>query len=770
MSRDEAIVDITIDPQAARATRRRAMLRIGVPVLGVALMIAVILVIALELNSAIRGGALKLADDVLVTAEARVAERVENYFAIPTRALEEAETIGGNEQPGETRRAVVEKFSIGAMAHVPQIADFIVGDPEGNFMMVRRSDSGGIDTKLIDNTPGSREVIWIRRNASGAEIGRDEDPSDAYDPRTRPWYSGALATTGIFWTDVYPFYTGNAPGITASTRYLSPEGRHFVVGVDITLANLTEFLAKLKVGENGRAIIIDSQGRIVASPRPEGVIKQDASGPTTARVDEIGDAAAAGAYDHFRIDGPGHETITVGRKRYIASLTPLQTVGRDWSIMLVVPENDFLGFIERNNRQALIMSLVIVLLATTGAILLVRQGLRGDRAARLLRDRSQAMTRRTEALARVADEANLFDAQRQNPPEALTETAAEMTAARRTSLWYLSSDGNVLRCADSFDAETALHAGGSELLRSELPHFFEQLAAGRAFEVADAAGDPRTAQVYHLVMSPLGSRSLSVFPVRHQGQVVGAIWLEDAGDVDNARNFLHVIASMASLRAGVDAPRARSAHAGTVPVVAEPDAVHSLAADISLREANPAAMEEGLYREVCVLAIRIGDPSRASRDATELKVTDAIVCAVQKVSAEQRIPYLKVLGRNIVGAAGFGAGDSTATERIAEAALSSRERLAALFDSHGVGIDFRMGIDIRIAAGRPVGSEPSVFNLWGEAVDTAETMAASAMPGAIQTTEIVYSRLRESFLFRPRGAFYVPHIGVSQTYILAGRL
>src|SRR5215831_4435978 len=64
-------------------------------------------------------------------------------------------------------------------------------------MMFRRADNGGIDTKLIQNAPGPREAIWNRRKANGEEIGRDEDLTDTLDPRTRPWYSGALATSGI---------------------------------------------------------------------------------------------------------------------------------------------------------------------------------------------------------------------------------------------------------------------------------------------------------------------------------------------------------------------------------------------------------------------------------------------------------------------------------------------------------------------------------------------------------------------------------------------
>ncbi len=49
-------------------------------------------------------------------------------------------------------------------------------------------------------------------------------------------------------------------------------------------------------------------------------------------------------------------------------------------------------------------------------------------------------------------------------------------------------------------------------------------------------------------------------------------------------------------------------------------------------------------------------------------------------------------------------------------------------------------------------------------------MAASATAGAIQASEAAYTRLRENFLFRPRGSFYTPGVGESRTFVLAGQL
>jgi adenylate cyclase len=82
---------------------------------------------------------------------------------------------------------------------------------------------------------------------------------------------------------------------------------------------------------------------------------------------------------------------------------------------------------------------------------------------------------------------------------------------------------------------------------------------------------------------------------------------------------------------------------------------------------------------------------------------------------------------------------------------------------------FRIGDDCSPAMGSRLGTSPEIFNLWGDAVQTAANMASSAPPSMVQVTEAAYRRLRRDFLFRPRGRFYLPRVGEAQTFILASR-
>jgi class 3 adenylate cyclase len=763
------VVDISIDPLDERRRRRRSLARIGVPIGGVVLMVATILAIAVYSDRANRAGALALSNDLLVTLEARIGNEVSAYLEPPGRAVRILRDTLRDRALGD-RLPLTQTLAASLLHEVPQIANLNFADPDGNFVLVREGSNGGIDVKRVENTPGPRRVFWVHRNAAGAETGREEDPKDTFDPRTRPWYAGALASDKLFWTGVYVFFSQRVPGITASVKYRAPNGRAYVFGADITLDALSHFLASLKIGRTGRAVIIDSSGRLIAAPGG-GLLPGAGGGLAAARVDELGDKVLTHAYDRFRIAGAGHRVIAVDGRRYISAVTPIVGGGRDWSVMIVVPEDDFVGFVARNNRKALWMSLAIVAVATALAALLVRQGLRADRGARLLLDRQAAITRQSRAFANLASDASLFDPAQNLPSRTLTETLADAAGARRASVWGLTGGGRILRCEDGFDRETTGHVDGLELHRDELPALFDQLLAGEEIEVADAARDRRTAEL-HRVLGAFGSRALLAVPIRRNDRVVGSIWVEDAPASEASRDFVRAVANMVALRMA-EAPAEPAARepvrAGTAIGMFD---TRSSSADLRHAEIDAAKLEAELFPAMAVMVLRFTDAAAmaARLSGASRSICDEIACGLQQIATDNGIPYLKLAGHEIVAAAGFDPAQAAAASVIADMALRVRDRCVALFEESEHALEFQIGIDCNLAIGGPVGSEPRGFNLWGHAVRTAGIMAASALPGSVQATEAAYRRLRQDFLFRPRGSFYLPQVGEARTFVLAGRL
>lgn len=767
MSTDD-VVDIAGD--VTRPRRRQVWLRVGIPIGGVALVIAAVLAIALYSERANRSGVLLLSDDLLTTLQQRISQQVTAYLDPATRAARLARDMTARTTIVDPR-STLEAFAASALRQIPQIDAFYTGDATGNFMMVQRGAAGGADTKTILNTPGPRLVEWTRRDAGGQVIARERDPNDQFDPRTREWFQGALKSDDVYWTGVYVFFTRRIPGVTAAIRYHGTDGLDRVFGVDITLQALSDFLASLKIGRTGRAAIVDDTGHLIAAPDATHVLRGSGGQLTTARVDQIDDPVLAAAYDHFRVQGYGRRVIMVDDEPFVSIVSRLPASGGDWSLLMIAPEQDFTSFVARNGRRTLLLSLIVVALSAILAALLVRQGLRADRTARLLTERGRAIEQQNVAFSRLARLPNLFDKTQQAPVQEMTQSLVDLTGAQRASVWHLLESSQQLLCEDVYDRDSGGHSAGLRLTRAESPQMFAALESGEVIEAPDAASDRRTAELYRTLLHDSHSRSVFVAPVRVEDRTIGSIMLEDASHVSDAHEFILLAADLIALRmrGAADSPTAMRSDAVQLPESAMGE--RSLTAELVLRGLEgPLAAE--VFASAAVMAVRFSDArALASRDASsDTTLADRIAAMMQDVAAAHSIPYMKLLGHEVIAAAGLTADDASAIVRIADAAIAIREHCLEQFEVCGHPPQFRIGIDCGVAIGSHVGRQPRMFNLWGEAVRTASRMAeAGTGPGTIQVSESAYRRLREQFLLRLRGRFYVPQAGAEQTFVLGGR-
>ncbi|HKF62146.1 MAG TPA: cache domain-containing protein [Dongiaceae bacterium] len=773
MAAGNQVVDVAVDPRDLRDRRRRAWRRMGIPIVAVVLMVAAIVVAAVVTFRENRQGVLVLTDNLLKSLDDQIAAEVAGYLVPAGRVVRIMRDMLG--ENALTHPQDAESIGATALREIPQIAYVSFADQDGNYILVRRRPGGGTEVQIIENASGPRRVTWIYRDATGAEIGRKEDPSETYDPRRRPWYIGAEGTDQLFWTDAYVFYTGRKPGITVSARYRGADGRIYVYGVDIFLDELSRFLASLQIGRRGKAIIMDSSGDVVASPAGNIMVDQGNGNFVAAKVDALGDPAFTRAYDHFRAEGAGRQAEEVNGQPYIVTITPLTTGGRDWFIVIAAPVEDFAGFIVRSSRNALIISLVIILIATALAVLFVRQGLRADCSARILAEHQRVVGQQTAAFARIATDLSEFDRGRGGLPGTVTESLVEVTAGRRASVLRLLADGRLLTSEDAYHRDSGGHTSGTELHRDELPQFIAALEKGENFSVSDAAKDRRTAELYRIVMESYGTRALLVVPIRREESTIGAIlvedWAQDPSHREAIWNFVPAVAQLLASRA-TEAPeppgRSPVAPAAQTP---KPELPEGFTPGLEDAGIGPNQAAEGVYPHAAVMVLQLTDMAamalRANGDGRT--VADEILCSAQKFAEEHRIPHLKLVGDELFAAAGLGGQSDGAPARIADVALSIRDRCMDLFEEMDRAPAFRIGVDCGPAMGSRLGTSPEIFNLWGDAVKTAANMASSALPSTVQVTEATYRRLRRDFLFRPRGRFYLPRVGEAQTFILASQ-
>lgn len=281
--------------------------------------------------------------------------------------------------------AKVEKFLFQTLRAQPQISGVYFGDEAGNFVYVMRSTGPGpFRTKIVDIDGDLRHTDLIWRNEAFAIVDQRDDPNDTFDARTRPWYISASEKRESIWTEPYIFFSSQQPGITAATPVERMDGGlDGVVGVDIEISDISEFLASLDISENSAAMILNQNGDIIAhpmrGPSDQGggagsldfVSIADVQYPVERAA--FGALAADGAID---VDQDTLSEFKFQKQTYVSLVKPVLGIDLPWTIAVYAPENDFTQRIKDNRTRnfwiAAITSLVAALLGVALAELILK--------------------------------------------------------------------------------------------------------------------------------------------------------------------------------------------------------------------------------------------------------------------------------------------------------------------------------------------------------------------------------------------------------------
>jgi hypothetical protein len=811
------LVDINLDYQTRRQRLKRRLLRVIIPIGGVFLILASIMTITMVSYYSNRRDTLALSEDMLKALDQRIQSEADAYL-MPASNLVRigAETL--RERIDEVWSPNRTPLGLQVIKTYPQLSSFFCADPKGNFVMHKQNPDGTIDTKVIERQPSKIKVTWVRRDAANNVVKTETSGYDNYDPRERSWYVGALQTRNLYWSDTYIFFTDKKPGFTVSYPLFSRNDQFLaVVGIDIKLEKISEFLAKLKIGINGRAMIIEDDGTLVAYPQMDRTFKHSDDFLETVMLDELKDPVLTRAFNRFKIDGHGMRVLSVDDRRYLNTITSLRsTVGRDWSVMIVVPEEDFVGFLRDDLRKVLLRTSIVVIIAGVLAFLLVHQGLRADRNARLVLERKQEIEAQSRAFSELAAKTALWDPDDIQSLQELTEIVSGTMAVRRTSVWGYYQDENMLKCEDSYDRGSNGHTQGAVLNLDDYPELLQDLLKGDDVVIADSSADPRTSELHRVYLGPLGCTSLLVIPVMPGGRLAGAIWFEHEETVRTWKSedisFARAIAGMLALRLvatgtsdETDDPNKNDKTAGNstnrlsvsknASSISTVDKTDSNQSDVPKQTSEPhkrngpkisfaerlskqgltqSNIKADIYDDVPVLVLRFTNPFFLAQyfgsGDKQTAAVDHLICHFEDLFEAGRLDYWKICNDQMVCAAGMQDNLTHCVDAIADLALGFQDTCSHLFADLDKPMEFKIGIDTGGVIGRSVGQLQKSYNIWGEAVSTASLMADHGISGGIQVSETTYRRLRQNYLFKVRGRFYLQNIGEISTYLLTGRI
>ena len=130
---------------------------------------------------------------------------------------------------------------------------------------------------------------------------------------------------------------------------------------------------------------------------------------------------------------------------------------------------------------------------------------------------------------------------------------------------------------------------------------------------------------------------------------------------------------------------------------------------------------------------------------------------------------IKTIGDCYMVAAGVPAPRSDHAIALADMALDMLEVMRTSDAVGHLGLELRIGISSGPVVAGVIGRKRFLYDLWGDAVNTASRMESHGTPGRIQVTRATWELLDDEFVCEPRGRIPVKGKGEIEAWYVIGR-
>jgi adenylate cyclase len=149
-------------------------------------------------------------------------------------------------------------------------------------------------------------------------------------------------------------------------------------------------------------------------------------------------------------------------------------------------------------------------------------------------------------------------------------------------------------------------------------------------------------------------------------------------------------------------------------------------------------------------------------------ILDRLFSYFDSLADRYGLEKIKTIGDCYMVAAGVPTPRPDHAEALARMAVDMREAMRDADAVGDLGLELRIGINSGPVVAGVIGRKRFLYDLWGDAVNTASRMESHGSPGQIQITRATYELVRDEFACEPQGTVEVKGKGKVETWYVVG--
>jgi guanylate cyclase len=162
-------------------------------------------------------------------------------------------------------------------------------------------------------------------------------------------------------------------------------------------------------------------------------------------------------------------------------------------------------------------------------------------------------------------------------------------------------------------------------------------------------------------------------------------------------------------------------------------------------------------------------PMSASMAPTEMvDLLNGVFSYFDSLVEKYDVEKIRTIGDSYMVAAGVPRPQRNHAKALASMALEMQAYLHTDPVCVSRKMDFRIGINSGPVVAGVIGRKKFIYDLWGDAVNTASRMESHGTPGKIQITRETYQLVKDEFVCESRGRLMVKGKGEMETWYLVG--